>query len=95
MTPEQLNRISKDIVDVAYHIHVELGPGLRENVYERLFAKRLIARGHKVQRQLPISAVIGGIKFKKAFRPDILVEASIVVEIKATRVPCRYLNGRF
>ena len=35
------NQISKEVVDSAFHLHSELGPGLLESVYEALLAQEL------------------------------------------------------
>ena len=39
------NEIAKVIVDVAYHIHVKLGPGLLESVYQAILVHELRKRG--------------------------------------------------
>ncbi|HUP89873.1 MAG TPA: GxxExxY protein [Longimicrobiales bacterium] len=83
MTVEQLNKVSGDIVDSAYHIHVKHGPGLLESVYELLLARALEARGYSVERQKPISAELDGVRFEEAFRPDLIVNNAVVVEVKA------------
>jgi GxxExxY protein len=71
------------IVDCGYHLHREVGPGLLESVYEAVLANRLEKAGLGVQRQLPIAIEIDGVKFPDAFRADILVEDSLLVEIKS------------
>ncbi|MBP7867261.1 MAG: GxxExxY protein, partial [Acidobacteria bacterium] len=48
------NEIASVIVDVAYQIHVKLGPGLLESVYEIILAHELRSRDLKVERQSPI-----------------------------------------
>jgi len=60
------NEIAKIIVDVAYHVHKRLGPGLLESVYETVLAYELKKRGLKVGRQVPvardgISRVVNGL----------------------------------
>jgi len=77
------NEISKQIVDAAYHIHVALGPGLLENVYEVTLCYELLKRGLTAQRQVPIPIEYDGIKFDEGFRADVLVENCIIVELKS------------
>lgn len=77
------NEITRQIVDAAYKLHVALGPGLLETVYEVALAHELQKRGLLVRRQVPIPIEYDGIKFDEGFRADLLVEESIVVELKA------------
>lgn len=71
------------VIDEAIAIHRELGPGLFETVYETVLAARLEARGFQVARQVAVPIVFDGMAFDAAFRVDILVEGSLVLEIKA------------
>ncbi len=78
------NEISGDIVDAAIKLHQRLGPGLLESAYEMILAAELTRRGHKVERQVPVSFEYDGMKFDDAFRADMIVDGQIVVELKAT-----------
>jgi len=77
------NAIAKIVVDAAYHIHLELGPGLLETVYEAVLAHLLKTRGLKVVRQKPISIVYKELTFEEGFRADIVVEDKLIVELKS------------
>jgi len=77
------NEIGKLIVDSAITVHRELGPGLLESVYEVILEHELQHRGLGVERQVPISIELRGIKFDEAFRADIIVEGKVVVELKS------------
>lgn len=81
--PEELNLISKKIVDAAYTVHKALGPGLLEKVYEVCFCHELEKRGLKYLRQLDIPIVYDGISFEEGLRLDVLVEDKVICEIKA------------
>jgi GxxExxY protein len=80
----EINQISGIVVDEAYHLHSELGPGLLESVYEVVLCHRLQKRGLSVFRQVPIPVCFDGISFDEGFRADLLVEQQIVVELKST-----------
>jgi GxxExxY protein len=82
LNPET-EKIGSSVVDVAYRLHARLGPGLLESVYESLLARGLTSRGHFVERQKAISFVFDGVAIEEGFRADLLVDRSIVVEIKA------------
>jgi GxxExxY protein len=78
------NEIATIIVDTAFHIHRDLGPGLFETVYERIMEVELTKRGLTVARQKPIPIVYHGVHFEAGFRCDLLVEGKVIVEVKST-----------
>lgn len=80
---ERLERLASETVDAAVKVHILAGPGLLESVYEKLLAKELKRRGLRVDRQRWISATLDGIRFERAFRADLLVESSLLVEVKS------------
>lgn len=75
--------IAKQIVDSAYTVHKNLGPGLLEKVYEICFCHELSKRGLKFQRQIDIPIVYDGISFDAGLRLDVLVEDLVICELKA------------
>lgn len=75
--------IGKAIVNAAFNIHKSLGPGLLEKVYEVCMAHELRKAGYEVQRQIDIPIVYDGILFEEGLRLDILVDKSVIVELKA------------
>jgi GxxExxY protein len=79
----QPNEITGQIVDAAYQVHIRMGPGLLESVYEVVLDFELKKRGLRSRRQVPIPVEYEGIKFDEGFRADLLVEESVLVEIKA------------
>lgn len=81
--PEDIDKIGKKIVDAAYTIHKNLGPGLLEKVYEICFCHELHKRGLSYQRQLTIPILYDGIEFKEGLRLDVLVEGKVICELKA------------
>lgn len=82
-TEKGLNEISGTIVDVAFHVHRELGPGLLESVYEIILTDALRQRGLTVGRQVPIPICFEGKLFDEGFRADLIVNEGIIVEIKS------------
>ena len=77
------NEIGKIIVDCAVRLHMELGPGLFESVYEVLLVHLLQEAGLKVERQVPIPIHFRGIQFDEGFRADIVVEDKVILELKS------------
>ena len=83
MTKPNIEELSAIVVNDAYHMHRELGPGLLESVYEAILAKALADRGLQVVRQKPVPIQYGGQSFEEGFRVDLLVEDSLIVELKS------------
>ena len=77
------NEIAKIIVNTSYHIHVKLGPGLLESVYEEILYFELVEQGLKVERQKPIPVFWKDIKMKVGFRADLIVEEKVIIELKS------------
>ena len=78
--PEELAR---EVIDRGLGLHRDLGPGLLESVYEALLASMLSNAGFGVERQRAISIEYGGLILPDAFRADLVVEGSLIVEIKS------------
>jgi len=75
--------LSKIVVDCAYKMHVEIGPGLLESVYEAVLEKLLLERGLKVTRQQAIPIEVMGISINEGFRADLIVEDILLIELKS------------
>ena len=80
---KELDDITGAIVDAAVKIHMELGPGLLESVYEVVLARALEKRGFHGERQKVIRFEYDGMVFEEGFRTDLLVEGRVVVELKS------------
>ena len=77
------NEISKIVVNTAFDIHVNLGPGLLESVYEEIMFYELIRKGLKVEKQKAIPVIWDSIKMELGFRADLIVENKVIVELKS------------
>ena len=78
------NEISKRVVDAAFIVHRELGPGLLETVYEHCLALELRQMGLRCTQQQSLPVVYKGEALEFGFRMDLVVEDLVVVEVKAT-----------
>jgi GxxExxY protein len=78
-----VEELSAIVVDCAYRLHVEVGPGLLESVYEAVLARMLLDRGVMVQRQVAVPINLMGLSFDEGFRADLIVENLLVVELKS------------
>lgn len=77
------NDIATLILDKAFEVHRNLGPGLLESVYEKALEYELVHAGKLVRSQYPVPIVYKEIWFEAGFRLDLLVENKVIVEIKA------------
>ena len=77
------NVLTDKIIGAAIEVHRHLGPGLLEAVYEECLCYELSQMGLKFQRQVHLPINYKGIKFESAYKMDLVVEDSIVIEIKA------------
>jgi GxxExxY protein len=80
---DDIENLVSRVLDTAMGVHIDVGPGLFETVYEQLLANRLVKQQMKVERQKTIGAQIEGLDFKEAFRVDLLVENRLLIELKS------------
>ena len=78
------NQLSSIIVQCAYDIHVALGPGLLESVYEEVMFYKLQKSDLFVERQKAVPVIFEEIKMELGFRADLIVEGKVIVELKST-----------
>lgn len=80
---EEIERITRIVIDCGYQIHRDLGPGLLESAYEALLAAGLQHSGLAVRRQVPVKMEYRGVVVDNAFKIDLLVNDLLVVELKS------------
>ena len=78
-----IEETSTAVVDAAFHLHKDLGPGLLESVYEAVLTRMLEQRGLKVERQRVVAFDFHGMHFDEGLRVDLLVNDCLVVELKS------------
>jgi GxxExxY protein len=83
ISKSEYERFARHIVNAAFEVHKELGPGLIESVYEVCLVEELRNRGLFVESQVRIPVVFKGKMLEKEFVVDLLVENSIIIELKA------------
>ena len=80
---KDIEAIGKDIVDAAYQIHKQFGPGLLESAYQECHVYELRKRGRIVQTELVLPIEYDGQEFDEGYRIDELVDGLVIVENKA------------
>jgi GxxExxY protein len=80
---DELNELTGQIIEAAFKVHRRLGPGLLEHVYKKCLAHELGRTGLKVATEVSVSLRYDELLIESAYRLDVLVEDSVIVEIKA------------
>jgi GxxExxY protein len=79
----QAERLALVVVDSALKVHRALGPGLLESAYEHCLAHELVLRGIRINRQVALPITYEGVTLDAGYRLDLVVDDSIIVEVKA------------
>lgn len=79
----EIEQVARDIVDAAFKVHKEFGPGLLESAYQQCHAFELRKRGRKVMTEVFLPIVYDGQKIDAGYRIDMLVDDLIIIENKA------------
>ena len=80
---DDLENLASCVLDTAFEVHTDIGPGLLESVYETVLSAVLMRRDLRVERQVPVDIQYDGLKIPGAFRIDLLVEGVLTLEIKS------------
>ena len=78
-----VNKITGEIIDASMKVHTTLGPGLLESAYEACLLHELRKREISVKSQVGLPVHYDGMKIDAGYRLDILVDDSVIVELKA------------
>ena len=79
----EIDQLTEKIIGCAIEVHKRLGPGLLESAYEECLSFELISAGLNIERQVPVPVVYKEIKLEYGYRIDILVEKTVVIELKS------------
>jgi len=82
----ELNELSRHVVDAVFCVHKELGPGLLESVYEACLCHELTKRGLRFERQVTIPVIYDGVEIEAGLRIDVWVDKKLILELKAVEI---------
>ena len=77
------NEIGTILLDAAFQVHKEIGPGLLESTYEACLSYEASERGLFIETQLPLPVIYKEVKLECGYRIDLRAEKKVIVEIKA------------
>jgi GxxExxY protein len=79
----EVERIGKSVLDAAFKVHTVLGPGLLESVYKIAMKHVLEKNGLLAEKEVSVPIMFEGEKLESALKIDLLVEHSVIVELKS------------
>jgi GxxExxY protein len=87
--PTEVELVGEKILDAAFKVHTNLGPGLLESVYEACLAYEIRKSGLIVETQVALPVIYDNVRVDAGLRIDMLVEKSVIVELKSvdTMIP--------
>jgi len=78
----ELNDLTRRIIGCGIEVHRHLGPGLLESAYHRCLAWELQLQGVPFKYEWPLPLEYKGLKIAPGYRMDLLVDESVIVEVK-------------
>jgi GxxExxY protein len=94
MNTKNIEEIASQTLNCAFRVHSKLGPGVLESAYEACLAYELAKAGIRAFRQVPQPIVYDSLQLDEGYRLDLLVEDSIIIELKAveTLLPVHHIQ---
>jgi GxxExxY protein len=83
MEPHDVEWLAKAAIDCGFQVHSDIGPGLLELAYVAFLAALLAERGLRVEMQQPVPVTYRGVVIRDAFRADLIVERTLIIEVKS------------
>lgn len=77
------DELANKIIGIAIQVHSALGPGLLENAYKQVLAKKLMKEGFQIEIEKILPLEMEDISIDVAYKIDILVEKKLVLELKS------------
>lgn len=81
--PKHLDHLARVLVDAAFKVHTQLGPGLLESAYQRCLEIELSKRGIAFEAEVSLPVIYEGVRVDAPYRLDPLVASELIVELKA------------
>lgn len=79
----EFDNLTSNILKCAYNVHTKLGPGLLESAYKECLSYKLQTLGLFLEKEKAMPLIFKEVKLDCGYRIDILVEKSIVLELKS------------
>lgn len=86
MNREELNKLSKIVLDSSIEVHKNLGPGLLESTYEVYLCKELKLKNLKYLRQVSLPVYYKNELLDMEYKIDVIVENELIIELKSVEI---------
>ena len=83
MDRKDLSQISYDIIGAALEVRNVCDKYFREQYYKEALSYELTLKGHQVEKEVILPAAYKGVIIDNAYRMDLLVDQSVIIELKA------------
>jgi GxxExxY protein len=83
LSMDELNKITEGLIGAAIEVHRHLGSGLLESAYRECLRYELLHRGYAALQGVSLPLTYKGLKLVCGYRLDLLVNDSVIVEIKS------------
>ena len=84
--PAEIDQLTERIIGCAIEVHKTLGAGLLESVYRECLIIELTNAGLRFESERHIRLTYKGVSINSKLRLDLLIEGTVVVELKAIEV---------
>ena len=78
-----ISPLTQTILDTCFQIHTEVGAGVYENIYKLCLQKLLRSKNIKAESEVSLPVNLYGLNIETAYRIDLLVQDTIILELKA------------
>ena len=87
--PPEIELVGEKVLDAAFKVHTNLGPGLLKSVYEACLAYEICKRNLTVETQVALPVIYDNVRVDAGLRLDMVVEECVIVELKSvdTMIP--------
>jgi GxxExxY protein len=87
--PPEVELVGEKILDAAFKVHTNLGPGLPESVYEACLAYEIRKGNLIVETQVSLPVIYDNVRVEAGLRMDMVVEKCVIIELKSvdTMIP--------
>jgi GxxExxY protein len=76
---------SRRVIVAAIEVHRQLGPGLLVSIYFACLTREMASQGIAFEREVELPIVYKGVELSRGYRVDLIVEQSLVVEVKSVQ----------
>lgn len=77
------NELAAIVYKLGMKVHIELGPGLLEKIYEECLFYELTNAGILVEQQKKVPVIYNGITLNHHYMVDLMIENKIILELKS------------